>query len=121
MKPMKHKLKCIVAFLFVGVVMTSSVSAHYQPVDDPRPEFHTSGWAKPEVDRAYEMGLIRHVFHSDPMDEPISREEFCAVALRFVETQAQVDVLPDIINYERAERNEDGKCVPVFRDMPQDN
>lgn len=58
----------------------------------------TSTWAESEIDKAKEYGLIPEILEHAVMDEPITRQEFAAVAVKVYEKLAGTAALPATIN-----------------------
>ncbi|HHW46999.1 MAG TPA: hypothetical protein GXX14_00065 [Clostridiaceae bacterium] len=46
---------------------------------------NASNWAKPEIQRAYDLGLIPGILKGADMTKPITREEFCELAVLLYE------------------------------------
>lgn len=58
----------------------------------------TSPWAESEIDKAEEYGLIPEILEHAVMDEPITRQEFAAVAVKVYEKLAGTAALPAVVN-----------------------
>ncbi len=58
----------------------------------------TSDWAETEIDKAREYGLIPDILEHAVMDEPITRLEFAAVAVKTYEALSGTAALPATVN-----------------------
>lgn len=58
----------------------------------------TSTWAESEIDKAKEYDLIPEILEHAVMDEPITRQEFAAVAVKVYEKLAGTTALPATVN-----------------------
>ena len=55
-------------------------------------------WARPELEKAEEMGLIPDVLQGQDLTAPITRAEFAAVAVKVFENLSGAKALPDVTN-----------------------
>lgn len=53
-----------------------------------------SSWAKPELNKAKELGLIPAILDGTDMTKPITREEFCELAVLLYETVTESTAVP---------------------------
>lgn len=51
-------------------------------------------WAKPELQKAYDLGLIPDILKGADMTKPITREEFCELAVRLYEKVTNTTCTP---------------------------
>lgn len=58
----------------------------------------TSVWAEPEIEKAFEYGLVPEILEHAVLDESITRLEFAAVSVKVYENLSGTKALPSIIN-----------------------
>lgn len=58
----------------------------------------TSVWAEPEIETAFEYGLVPEILEHAVLDEPITRLEFAAVSVKVYENLVGTKALPSVIN-----------------------
>lgn len=58
----------------------------------------SSQWATPELQKAQEMDLIPEILYNADMTQPITRQEFAAVAVKTYENLAGTKALPAVTN-----------------------
>ena len=70
----------------------SSATVHFNS------SFVASNWAKPEMEKAQNMGLIPDVLQGQDLTKPITRAEFAAVSVRVFENLTGTHALPAVTN-----------------------
>jgi len=65
---------------------------------DTKPEPISSGWAKPELEQAAQLGLIPDSLQNADLTKPITRAEFAAVAVKTYEALSGTTALPAVTN-----------------------
>ena len=58
----------------------------------------TSSWAEPEIERAFEYGLVPEILEHAVLDENITRLEFAAVSVKVYENLSGSTAIPAVIN-----------------------
>ncbi len=66
-----------------------------ESIDD---EITASDWAKPELEKAQELGLIPAVLDGADLTQPITRAEFAAVSVKAYEKLSGVSAIPAVNN-----------------------
>lgn len=80
-------------FVFSGTYSSSRIQGTCDGEADRTFSFGlVSGWAKDEVTAADSLGLIPDTLYGKDLSQPITRAEFCAVALQLYENLAKTEV-----------------------------
>ncbi len=58
----------------------------------------SSEWSSPELEKAQEMDLIPDILYDADMTQPITRQEFAAVAVKTYENLSGTSALPAVVN-----------------------
>lgn len=96
------KLKVIalaaIVILILGLIPLAASADNTPPTDYGRGYSNASGWAKPELEKAYEYSLIPYSLQNTDMTRPITREEFAELTVILYEKatgKAAVAVSPN--------------------------
>ena len=73
-----------------AVTIDASIETRVEPI--------SSDWAKPELERAEELGLIPVVLIGKDLTKPITRAEFAAVSVKLYENLSATAALPALTN-----------------------
>lgn len=119
---MKKTTKIFVRAVAAAVILSICavpVSAHTHPGEVSAQPI-VSDWAREEVSRAEELGLIPRDVLGWPQDyrEPVSRDHFQRIAMEFVALQTNCDYksLLSLTDEYKAEKDADGFVVDPFTD-----
>lgn len=119
MKALKRVFGSTMAAAVLLSVCSISASAHTHP-GEVFAEPIVSDWAREEVARAEELGLIPRDVFGWPQDyrEPVSRDHFQRIAMEFVALQTNCDYpsLLALTDEYKAEKDSDGFVVQPFTD-----
>lgn len=119
MKALKRVLGSAVAATVLLSASIPSVSAHTHP-NETSVQPIVSDWAKEEVAKAEELGLIPQDVHGWPSDyrQPVSRDHFQRIAMEFVALQSSCDYksLLSLTDEYKAEKDSDGFVIDPFTD-----
>lgn len=119
MKSPKRIFALAVAAALILSVCAVPASAHTHPGEVSTPPI-VSDWAREEVAKAEELGLIPQDVLGWPRDyhEPVSRDHFQRIAMEFVALQTNCDYksLLALTDEYKAEKDNDGFVVNPFTD-----
>ncbi|PKM51745.1 MAG: hypothetical protein CVV02_05640 [Firmicutes bacterium HGW-Firmicutes-7] len=84
----------------VGWVDNENFSQYSNIVIIGNPAFYedASTWAEPELKKAQDAGLIPDILMGSDMTKPITREEFCELAVLLYEQTTEKPAVPSILN-----------------------
>lgn len=106
-------------YIFLALTMAALTMAPAAAAEAETP-VKTSPWAKETVDRATELGLLSplYVTNKEDFTVPITRNEFCELAVSYVELQNHLGgYLNEMMATYQYERNAEGKYVVPFTDL----